>query len=207
MMLFTLEKQWSFPDTSFSLEKGEKVKISTEVTQTFISHRDGLADMRILFGNSDTSGGGILSLDILDDVCETPIRSVKKTINTLNSENTVNFPFQRIENSRGKIFCLKISFEQGKGSKKATTFVHPNTDHENVLTLSLNGDVRPNESIAFRPSYRNATIFADISELFDRISQYKPWFLKMSFLTIIVIISVIASFLFLFLIGWEEKKK
>jgi len=59
--------------------------------------------------------------------------------------------------------------------------------------LSVNGEEKKNQSLAMRPAYRNENIFQDFIELNQRISQYKPFFLKHYFLWFIIIGFIILS--------------
>lgn len=208
MLVFVnLERQLGFPDTRFPLEKGEKIKLDEPgATQTFVARRDGLSGVNVLFGGSSIKEGGTLSFTLLDEKCEKTLRKEKRFVKTLNADNSINFFFSRIPDSTGKTFCFKTSFAPEKGSKKASLFAIPNTLPNEKLALSINEEARPNESLALRPVYRNANLFADLVELNHRISQYKPWFLKNIFLGTLAILSIGLSFGFLILaIFFREK--
>ena len=201
IVLVYLARQWRFPDTRFPLDKSEKVKIGEAgITQTFRSTRNGLSGINILFGGSQMKDGGTISLSLLDESCHATIVTYEKFTTSLETENSFRFSFPFINNSQGKIFCLSIHFSPKKGSKKAAIFVTPNTIPEESLTLFMNGEPRPGESLSFRPVYRNTTLFADLIELNQRISQYKPWFLKGAFLAGIATLSIGLTFCFLMLI-------
>lgn len=200
LVFINLERQLGFPDTRFPLEKGEKIKLDEPgATQTFVARRDDLSGVNILFGGSSIKEGGTLSFTLLDEKCEKTLRKEKRFVKTLNADNSTNFSFSRIPDSAGKTFCFKTSFAPEKGSKKAAIFAVPNTLPDEKLALIINGENRPGESLAIRPVYRNANLFADLVELNQRISQYKPWFLKDAFLATIIILSIGLSFTFLFL--------
>ena len=201
IVLVSLFKQWGFPDTQFPLNKGEKIKLGEEgVRQTFKIDRNGLSGINILFGGSQIDNGGTLSIALLDESCREKIAEETRFTDSLDTKNSFRFSFSPISNSKGKIFCLTIRFSPEKGSKKAAIFVTSNTIPEKALALSINGETRPNESLALRPVYKNKSIFADLVELDQRISQYKPWFLKGALLAGIAILSLALTFSFLILI-------
>lgn len=181
IVFFNLSRIFSFPDTAWPLEKGEKEKIHTEVIQKFIASRDGLSGVKILFGSSDVSPGGTLNLKIYQENCQKIVREVDLGITKLNSNNATNFNFPKIKDSAEKTFCLNLSYIKKGGGKKAEIFVIENPRSENKY-FSLNGEETQGKAIPFRPTYKNATVFGDIYELNQRLSQYKPWFLKHYFM-------------------------
>ena len=208
MVVGNLRHQWGFPDTRFPLEKGEKVKLDAiGATQTFLASRNGLSGVNILFGGSQIKNGGTLSLALLDANCQKKISETTTFVTSLGADDAIRFPFAAIPDSQGKTFCFTAQFAPKEGSKKAALFVIPNTLPNEVLSLSLNGTVRPNESLSFRPIYQNKSLIADLVELDQRISQYKPWFLKGTLLANIVLLSIGLTFGFLILAVMLTSKK
>lgn len=208
LIFVNLARQWGFPDTRFPLEKGEKIKLDESgAQQIFTASRDGLSGVNILFGGSNIKNGGTLSLSLLEADCATSIREEKRHLTTLNADNSTDFLFSRIPDSGGKTVCIHIRFTPEKGSKKAALFVIPDTLPNEKGALSINKEARPGESIAFRPVYRNGNLIADLTELNQRISQYKPWFLKGAFLGMLALLSIGLPLGFLILaISFREEK-
>ena len=192
LIFFDLEKNLSFPDQNWSLEKGEKAKISSEIVQKFQADRDGLTRIKILFGSSDVAPGGKFDFKIYQENCQDIVRKTTLEITSLDSENTTDFIFSKIKNSKNKIFCFKLSYTQKKGGKKTNVFINENSMEQNKF-LSVNGEEKKDQSLAMRPAYRNENIFQDFIELNQRISQYKPFFLKHYFLWFIIIGFIILS--------------
>ncbi|QQS15839.1 MAG: hypothetical protein IPK84_00525 [Candidatus Moraniibacteriota bacterium] len=208
IIVVNLSNQWGFPDTRFPLNKGEKTKLGEAgAQQTFKIDRNGLSGINILFSGSQIDNGGTLSLALLDESCQETIVRQVLLARSLDTENSFRFSFASIADSKGKTFCLDIHFSPEKGSKKAAIFVIPNTIPEKSLSLFINGKARPNESLAFRPVYRSGNILTDLIELDQRISQYKPWFLKSAALAGIAILSVGFTFWFLILIAISPSKQ
>jgi len=209
LVFVNLRRQIGFPDTRFPLEKGEKIKMDAGgAVQTFIASRDGLSGVNILFGGSSIKNGGTLSFALLDETCQKTLREEQRFVTTLNADNSTNFAFDRISDSAEKTFCLTLNFAPEKGTSKAALFVIPNTLPQEKLALSINGENRPTESLALRPVYRSGSIVADLTELNQRISQYKPWFLKSAFLTVITVFSIGLSLGFLLIATvFSEKKR
>lgn len=196
VILFKLIGDWSFPDTSWPLEKDEKVKIEagTPLVQKFTANRDGLARIKVLFANSSLGDGGTLAMKIYDETCVSFLRQSTFTVTSLDSDNTIDFAFSRIPDSKDKAFCLNLTYEPKKGAKSANIFLLNNPSPESQF-LSLNGQVRPDQSIAMRPAYQNASWWQNIIELDQRISQYKPWFLKSYYLMAIAFLFIFFSIL------------
>ena len=192
LIFFRLEKTLSFPDQNWTLEKGEKIKISFEVVQKFETTRDGLTRVKILFGSSDTKPGGTFNFKLYEENCQNIIRETNLDIVSLDSGNTVDFVFPKINDSKNKIFCLKLNYTQKEGGKKAQIFVINNTMPEKKY-LSINGEEKTGQAISMRPAYKNKYFWQDLSELNQRMSQYKPWFLKHYYLWFISLGFVILS--------------
>jgi len=200
LVFVNLQKQRGFPDTRFPLEKGTKVKLDAEgATQTFVASRNGLSGVNILFGGAQIKNGGTLSFALFDETCTRQLRKEQRFVDTLNADNSTAFLFSRIPDSLGKTFCLTFDFVPEKGSNKAAVFVIPNTLPHEKLFASINGEEYPGQSLAIRPVYQNGSVFADLAELDQRISQYKPWFLKGTFLAALASLSIGFSFAFLIL--------
>ncbi|MFZ1735426.1 MAG: hypothetical protein WAU31_00625 [Candidatus Moraniibacteriota bacterium] len=208
IVIANIAHQWGFPDTRFPLEKSEKVKLDeTGAMQTFIATRNELSGINILFGGSQTKNGGTLSIALLNASCQEKIIEQKGFTTSFDTENSFRFSFPPISDSKGKTFCLTTHFAPAKGSKKAAIFVTTNTLPQEALSLSINGEMRPNESLSFRPVYRNKTLLADFVEINQRISQYKPWFLKGITLAVITILSIGLTLIFLILAITKDSAK
>lgn len=188
-----LHAQWSFPDTHWPIEKAEKVKLRAEqpITQKFTAARDGLSRVKILFGNSDLGANGEMQLSVLDENCAELLRRVEIKTESLDSGNTLDFNFPRLPKSKDQTFCLQLATV---GKKSANVFVVSNTLPDNK-SLVINDQELAGQALAMRPAYRNATLSQNLTELNQRISQYKPWFLKHFFLTAITLGFLLLSLL------------
>jgi hypothetical protein len=189
---------WTFPDETWPMEKGEKIKLDEAVTWKFEADKNGLDQIAVLFGGSKVKGTEKISLDIFDDSCANLIRQTSVDVDSLDADNSQNFKFKRIPDSSEKTYCLKMDYSKSNGSKKAAVFLIDNPLAANKY-LNLNGQEFQGRSIAFRPAYINGNIFKNISELNQRVSQYKPWFLKHYFLYFIgfgfIILSLVLAVL------------
>lgn len=199
LIFFRLNKLMSFPDQRWTLEKGEKIKMSSEIVQKFEADRDGLARVKILFSSSDVKPGGTFNFQLYSENCQDILREVNLGITSLDSGNTVDFIFPKVKDSKNKTFCLKLKYAQKEGGKKANIFVIKNSMPQNKF-LSINDEEFHGKSLAMRPAYRNSNLLKDFSELNQRMSQYKPWFLKHYFLHMIMFGFIILSIVLVLLL-------
>lgn len=175
-----------FPDSSVSLEKGDpaiEIKSGTTMEQKFVSTRNGLSKMELLLRTPGPKKGEIVGVEIADEKCQDTLKKGELKKSFISSGNLYEFKFDRLTDSEGKTYCLKI-----KPEKKKFKFF---TMDSNDSRLELQ-DV-PGRSLAIRAVYKNESIRQDISELNQRISQYKPWFLKHYFLNIIILTFIVSS--------------
>lgn len=186
----------SFSDTAWPLGKGDKIKIaaSSTIDQKFTANRDGLSGAEILFGNANLDGGADLTLKVYDESCSNILRTSSYFAPAIASDETEIFSFERINDSNNKIYCLNLSFQPKKNNRTGSIFIVPNTRLENI-SLSINNQDYSGKSLSMQPIYRNSNLWQDLGELNQRISQYKPWFLKHYFLSFIAFGFLIFSIL------------
>jgi len=210
-----LTREWSFPDTSWEIRKDEKIKLKPgySIEQKFSSAGNNLSKMEILFGKSNSiAPGGKMILQILTEDCGDLIRESSVKFKTLDSDNTYKFIFSKIKNSQNEMYCLRLSFKSKKErSKSAEVFVIENPPMSDVNLRNEKYENAESEkiseleekSLSLRPSYEGDNWRQNLTFLNERISQYKPWFLKGNYLFAIafsfLIISIIAVVLLILL--------
>ncbi len=175
-----------FPDSSVPLEKGDpiiEINPDTTTEQKIFSARNGLSKMEFLLRTPGPKKGEIIEIEVADEKCQNTIKKGELKKSFISSGNLYEFKFDRILDSEGKTYCLKI-----KPEKKKFKFF---TMDSNDSRLELQ-DI-PGRSLAIRAVYKNESIGQDLGELNQRISQYKPWFLKHFYLDVIVILFLIIS--------------
>lgn len=199
VIVFRLINVWSFPDTSWEIGKDDDLKLKPHqsIIQLFTPTKDNLSRIEILFPKSDSiKPGGKMVLEINETDCETTIRKSSVRFKTLTSDKTYHFIFEKIPDSKDRAYCLKLSFIPRKeSSKSARVFLieHP-TEKEMAVMSQSTGKIYPNFSLSMRPSYQKNNWEENIQTLVQRISQYKPWFLKGAYLFTIAVLSLILSF-------------
>ncbi|MFA7209290.1 MAG: hypothetical protein WC120_03305 [Parcubacteria group bacterium] len=194
--IITLSIAWrffdllSFRDSNIVLQKGLTVKLRPKgsLQQKFVANRDGLTKIEVLLRSPGIKyeNGDRMEMKLADANCEENLRTGYLDDSFLNTENLYEFSFDRIPDSQEKEFCLTATFANKKESAKSIQF----------FTM---GD-ETGQPLSIRPVYKNAHIWQDFSELNQRISQYKPWFLKHYFLAAIAISFIVISILSLILL-------
>lgn len=201
----SLIKNFSFPDQNWNLKKGEKIGISSEkneeVIQKFIASKDNLSRVDIFLGNSKIEKGGTLQLELFDGSCEKLLR--KDTIRTtkINSENFFTFTFPKVQKTANETLCIKLSFYDWNNDKNrsAQIFARDNIMPENVF-FSINQEIMKGKSLSMRPAYQENSWRENIWKLGERISQYKPWFLKNAIILSVLAFAIIFSILLVIII-------
>jgi hypothetical protein len=179
-VFFNFFKLMSFTDPQMPLEKGRVIKIETQNTfsQEFIANHDGLANIRFLIKTENSDDAKNVKMQLADKNCSNIIREGSLSHSFLASDNLFEFKFDRIPDSDGKIFCVEASLDSQDPQAEPVRFF----SHNNDPTM-----------LSMRPAYGNSNWQQNISELNQRISQYKPWFLKHYYLYGISILFVILS--------------
>jgi hypothetical protein len=204
-----MAKEWAFPDTTWILEKGDKIGIDDKKSaeQKFVASENNLARIDMLLGNSDIGKNGTLNLKIMDESCQKEIRQSRIKTSKIDSDKEFKFTFPKIKDSQGKTLCLKLSFFSSKG-KDAQLFIVDNTRPENI-SLLVDKKEYPGKSLSMRPAYQKDTWRGNIWRLIEEISQYKPSFLKNISLLLIFTFSIILSIatiaIAIFLLDNEKK--
>ena len=196
-VFFSFYRLISFPDSEMILQKGELFYLQPKysLNQTFIANRDNLMKIEFLMRNPGPKEWDTIVMGIADETCSNIIRSGKLEKSPLDSDNLYSFQFSKIPDSKNKTLCLKVTFEPGRpDSKFIRFFTQENPATGFVLTDTSNNNTRiENQSLSMRLDYRNENIGQDISELNQRISQYKPWFLKHYYLYAVSILFIVLS--------------
>lgn len=186
----------SFPDSSIVLTKGGPIKMLPKeiVSQKFTTNRNGFHTLDFLLRSPGIKPGDNVTVEIRDENCGKVLRKGNLEIPFLNSNNLYVFNFNPIANSNGKNFCATATFEPGKGgAKNVLMFVNIDQPNGPFASNLITGQTYENQTLSIRPEYRNANVWQDLRELNQRMSQYKPWFLKGFFLETVIVLFVILS--------------
>ena len=211
LIFFRFSTLIAFPDAqTLDRDKIEKIYPGETFSQQFTAKRDYLEAIQFLLRTPGLKKSDAITVKLADETCADTLREGILAPAFLNSDNLYRFAFPRIEDSEGKRYCLLLTFEEKNHSSKYLQFFTTiQNDNVSLLMDADTGVPRNDQSLSMRTVYRNATLWQDIGELNDRISQYKPWFLKDFFIGTIGILFVILSTALIALlisVKIEEKK-
>lgn len=211
LIFFRFSTLIAFPDAqTLDRDKIEKIYPRETFSQQFTAKRDHLEAIQFLLRTPGLKKNDTITVELADETCADTLREGTLTRSFLNSDNLYRFSFPRIEDSKGAEYCLLLTFEEKNHSSKYLQFFTTiQNDDVSLLMDADTGVPRNDQSLSMRTVYRNATLWQDLGELNDRISQYKPWFLKDFFIGTIGILFVILSTALIALlisVKVEEKK-
>lgn len=174
----------SFPESSYNfLGKDKRVELEPgkSVTQVFTASRDGLDRIKIMIGDLDTLGfRDSIHLTLTERDCETLIAT--DTITWLTPEPKIysSFDFDRIDRSAGQSYCLKVSYTAPNRPKQRPFIAasEGSSFADTAYTDEAKGRTYEGRSLQMRPSYSHVSFRDNLRELEERLSQYKPVFMK-----------------------------
>jgi len=182
----------NFPDAGYLLSTDKdfvlKVAPKNSVSQKFSSARDGLTKIDFLLRNFETSSGDQVLMKLADENCSKILAEGNIEKSFLSAGSLYEFSFPRINNSANETFCLIATFEPKKKTK-AVEFFLKNDSQDGFLINNSSAQ----QSLSMRPVYTNTYWWQNLRELDQRLSQYKPWFLKQYYLAAIAILFVALS--------------
>ena len=185
----------SFPATHI-LAKGDTIKIFPGQTfsQKFTASRDNLETIQVLLRAPGIKSGDTVTMKLGDAHCRDTLRDGTLERPFLNTDDLYAFTFPPIGHSAGEAYCMLLSYQTTQGQSKYLRFFTVAPDNPDFLLTdtALNTPVN-GQSLSLRTVYRNDHWWEDLYELNQRISQYKPWFLKDSAIGAIAILFVILS--------------
>lgn len=173
-----------FPEANIYLKKGLVVKIWPQETliHKFTAQRSNLSKVEVLLRSPGIKykNGDKVEMKIADENCQKILHTGELKDSFFNIENLYEFKFNPISDSEKKEFCLMATFLPIKDSAKSLQFFKIGEEE--------------NQPYSIRPVYKNQNILQDIGELNQRISQYKPWFLKHYYLYAVSFLFLLLSF-------------
>lgn len=176
-----------FPSSGSFLEKGDLAKLHAKETlqQVFTVDSNNLAKVEIILRSPGLQPGDQVEAKILDAACQKTIASGELSNSFLSSNNLYEFSFPIIPNSQHQTYCLALTFDPQSSSSKSLQFFYRPATGESFNNISA-GLAFPDQTLSFRLVYKNPSSWENLTTLNQRISQYKPFFLKANYLVFIV---------------------
>lgn len=196
------------------LGKTKKVTLSpgAPVTQTFTAHENNLFQVRFVLGNVDMKHNDHLEFRLMDEACRDTIETKQWNSRPTEQGTYTIFTFSPVINSRDRTYCFSATYysdENRKGEKPylSATDISDPLFSDRTLTDTNKNKVYPSQTLFLRPAYTSGSLSGDLSHLVDRLSQYKPEFLKGSTIIILFMILIIGSIVLGYRIVYTQEKK
>lgn len=187
----------SFPDSSVTLKKGDplfELKDGASFTQMFTANEDNLNKLEFLLRTPGPKNKSSVRMEIADATCEKTLRQGTLRKSFVSSGNLHEFKFDIIPDSQGKTYCLKAEFSRKKPDPKKIRFFTMKSDDPKFAIKNEDGNNENDGlSLSMRTVHKSDSLTQNLGELNERISQYKPFFLKHYFLYAIVFLFLAAS--------------
>lgn len=208
-ILWNFFNSLSFSEYSQVFYKDGKVKLydqSPVIQDNITSEKNNLAQINVALGENELSSGEKIKLELFDSECKNLIRESEinffNQLPILEKPGYARFKFDALKDSANKDYCIKITYFGDRTSKELPT-IHYDEGEEYSGSSFQNTEknkIYENASLIFRKAYVSETKVEDLKTLENRISQYKPWFLKNFFLCLIITFFIILSIAFVIIL-------
>jgi hypothetical protein len=184
----------SFSDSSLNFEgesKQEKLYPDAQIIQKITATENNLDQINISISKYSQQLGDKIILEVADESCEKIMAGSKIDMFTWHSPNYEKFKFKPIPDSKDKIYCLKFTYVpfRTQQDKKAYISSYP-AEGSSYINTGKSIEGQKNRTLKLKPAYGNNSSWKNFSRLIDRMSQYRPDFLKGYSLGIIFILSL-----------------
>lgn len=190
--VFTFIDQIRFPDSSQNFlgdTKRAELSVNGPMTQVFQARENNLEGLQVFMGDTDLSLGERIDFILSDPSCHKVFARESRSPLSLPSTRDIRFLFPTLSESRDKYYCLSVEYHPGFMKKKERPYIRVVEDEQSKdLSYTDHGKdkVYPGRSLEIRPIYapeKNTTANRIIA-LENRLSQYKPAFMKGSMLVL-----------------------
>lgn len=186
----------SFPDFKDNFkETGETTLFPNKpIHQIFTAEKNNLNQVNVAIKNFNDWSRDKIIFNLKDENCKTILASDK--INVFSPDYTIYTPFtfsssfSKISENQEMKLCAEIIFIPKNNTEESDfpTIVYSSLKNSSFINT---GDIeaeqfRNNKTLVMKPAYGSGSFWKDIETLNNRISQYKPWFLKHYFLYFII---------------------
>lgn len=184
--------QLSFPQPSRNFigdTKRAELSVNGPITQVFRIRENGLEGFQVFMGDTDLALGERIDFTLMDTSCATTINQMRRTMFSLSAIRDVRFMFPTISDSADRQYCLSIEYHPGFMKKKERPYIRVTEDEQSKdISYTDHGKEKTyvGRTLQVRPLYApmDGTVTARIMVLENRLSQYKPAFIKGSMLTL-----------------------
>jgi hypothetical protein len=196
----------SFPDVQIQFNRTSETIMfpNKPIFQTFTAQKDNLNQVDAMINDFRSWSLDTIVFELRDASCDRIITTDKLDIFSFNYTifTPFNFSgFSDLNGTRNQQYCAAFTFIPSKYSspnmKNFPVMLNLTEKSSSFTNTGANdgaGETRKGRMILMKPAYGSRHTFENIRTLNDRISQYKPWFLKHYFLYLIAFGFLILSF-------------
>lgn len=203
----------SFPDSSYTFPgRTHQVKLDPEkpVTQTFIAKENNLNQIKIVLGNSDLEFREKIVFELADATCEKILAQSTYHSYDLSPSTYYHFTFPPLTHSFGQTYCFKTTYYSLVNRKGDRPYLGASKG-EQFLGWSYTNIgsylIYENRTLQMRPAYGTGSFLGDLGQLNNRLSQYKPEFLKGTSLTLIFSLFFIGTLGLVYLLVFKKEEE
>ncbi len=185
-------------ENTFQKDSKIELKAYESLNQKIISSKNNLSEIEFLLGGNNLKTGDKIELTLSDSQCQKILhQKIIKGPQTLSTKYSFHFSFIPLKKSANKIYCFKIKYLSSQKKKKIRLYqnnkMKDNYLQEDLFLFNKESQLKQKfkTSLALRLKYKNDNIKQDLQQLNQRISQYKPSFLKKNWLTSLFIFFVL----------------
>jgi hypothetical protein len=158
-----------------NLPAGE-ITAGVTLGQTFRATEPNLDSVEIMLATYQRTNTSPLLFSLYEYPAEAPLRTVVAEPDSIRDNKYRTFEFASIPDSAGKAFLLTLESPEAIQGDAFTAWLSECDCYQGGTAL-LSGEEQPGRDLAFRVGYHNE-VTSVLSELINRMSQYKPWFFK-----------------------------
>jgi hypothetical protein len=211
VILWNFWGRLSFPEDyrMFRDDGKENLNPGEPIAEKFMSSQSNLAQVNILLGNLENIfPSEKLIVSILDENCQATLRETSHAWPSHAPKQFDRFSFDPIPDSQGKTYCLSILFDAHE-MRKSRPYVVKMKQTGNVSDSFMNlatGKVTEEQTLLFRPAYREDSPKATLAELIRRMSAYKAEYLQGTLLLTLVLLFLGSTFFLSFWLLLRQEK-
>lgn len=192
----------AFPESDYNFEIDGSAKLypGLPVFQTFTAKENNLSQIKITLKNSSIKTGDKIIFELADENCAN-VLATDEISRFTPVGMFYRFNFGKIEDSQDKKYCLHAAFfSNQKGDYPEISTSKDEIFKDSSFTNTGKNKTYPDRTLVFRPAYENESTWQNLQELNQRMSQYKPWFLKNIYLSTIALLTIILSITLVFIL-------
>ncbi len=184
----------SFPDQSVSFEgdsEQEKLSANDPLIQKITAKENYLNQINVSINKFSAEFRDKIVMEVLDESCQKILAESKLDMFSWHSPNYAKLKFKTIPDSKDKIYCLKFTYIPfGKEQDKKPYISSYSYEGASYINTGKSNEEQKNQSLELKPAYGESSAGKNLSKLIDRMSQYKPDFLKGFALEMIITLSL-----------------